>query len=152
MPLTNDESFRSRFNIRDEDTPTDSYVATASAVIEEWVGDEAYADAEGDSPDDFARALKLTEAENYLAMHYAFPVLSLQIESGVIVLADRSEGETVRQFNRPKEIKEGAQYFLDLAQELAAPYRQSLQGEASTGSMRPTLFGAAKALRRTLVC
>jgi hypothetical protein len=127
--LASEQSFRDKFNFRDTSIDIAEYLNTASLEIEAWVGTDVYGDAkkltDGNSataPTDVRRAYRLKLAETYLAMYYAYPALSVQIESGVVVLSDRSEGETIRQFNKPQDIRSGANAFLEMAEEAAAPY------------------------------
>jgi hypothetical protein len=153
--LVSDQSFRDKFNFRDTSIDIAEYLSTASLEVEAWVGADVYSDAErltdGDSattPMDVRRAYRLKLAETYLAMYYAYPALSVQIESGVIVLSDRSEGETIRQFNKPQDIRSGANAFLQMAEEAAGPYllsaesyRDETQDEPYSGVVRTSVFG-----------
>jgi hypothetical protein len=127
-PLVNDDTFRDRFVIKN-DVPVSDYVSTASETVKEWVGTEVYTDAEkldvGAGPTDLPRAKRLRLAELYLAMYYYYPAASIQIESGVIVMTDRSEGENggvIRSFEKPEQRREGREGFYDAAREIAAPY------------------------------
>lgn len=127
-PLIDDDTFRDRFVIKN-DVPVNDYVSSASETVKEWVGAEVYVDAEklgaDIGPTDPARAKRLRLAELYLAMYYYYPAASIQIESGVIVMTDRSEGENggvIRSFEKPEQRREGRQGFYDAAREIAAPY------------------------------
>jgi hypothetical protein len=122
MALVSGDTFRDRFTIK-SDVPVQDAVSAAGASIEEWVGAEAYTDSESETPSNPARAARLRLAELYLAMYYFYPTASLQIESGVIVATDRSEGDVVRSFETPKQRQEGRQGYYDMALDLAAPYR-----------------------------
>lgn len=150
--LISAQLFRGTYNFRDETIQLDTYLNSASAEIKQWVGTGAYADAEKQFDEDSStvcsnpeRAYRLQLAEIYLAMYYAYPVLALQVETGVIVLSDRDEGQLVRQFLKPGDIEAGAAVYLEKAKELTTPY---LSG---TATRRPT-SAVVKSKSRISVC
>ncbi len=137
MPLTSEQAFRDTFNFRDASIDITGYLDSASSEIRAWVGADVYAglSTEGSAPEDVRRARRLALAETYLSMHYAYPILATQVESGTVVLADRSEGDIVRQFPKPKEMAEGARVFYDQAAALAAPYMVAPESAVGMGGV-----------------
>jgi hypothetical protein len=144
MSLVTAETFRNTFNLRDSSVPLETYLSAASSEVKNWVGVQAYVDAEklsdgnpATNPDDVSRAHRLTLAETYLAMYYGYPAFSIQIESGVIVKADRSEGEVVRSFENARERREGRKGYYDMAVELVEPYLASISEPDQDESVVP---------------
>ncbi|UCH09067.1 MAG: hypothetical protein JSU61_07405 [Fidelibacterota bacterium] len=68
-----------------DDATLAPFFGPASRRLKEWVGNEAYSDAEQSTPEDGDRAAALKDAEGYLVLYYAAPRLNMVIgDSGII--------------------------------------------------------------------
>lgn len=123
--ITADE-IRERFDIDSEidDKRIEWHIGSASRRLRKWVGAAAYADAVLDNPTDADRKEDLKNAESHLAMHFAIIGLNSPLSGkGVVATAMSAEGREMRKYLSPKDTAELAQMYLDMADEIARPYK-----------------------------
>jgi hypothetical protein len=126
MPqLISADDLKDRFDISPDikQSRLDPNIGSASRRLRKWVGEDVYAQALGTDAqyDDLRSDLK--NAEAHLAYHFAvFGLNSPMSTKGMVVTSQSDKGGEMRKYLAPKETAELAQYFLDMAQEIAGPY------------------------------
>ena len=102
------------------------HIGSASRRLKGWVGAEVYTDALAEEPTDALRAEDLKNAEAALAMHFAVPGLNTKITPGGVIKTSKEAGSqasnVVVSYLTPNEIRQLAQIYLDMAEEIARPY------------------------------
>jgi hypothetical protein len=119
MPLIDVDALRERFDIDPEikDTRLTPHIGAASRRLRQWVGETTYALTDAETVED------LKNAEANLAFHFAILGLNSPMSTrGIVVQAQASEGKEIRKYLAPKESAELAEYFLNLAMEIAGVY------------------------------
>lgn len=129
MPLLTTDEFRERFDIDPDiaSTRIEPHIGSASRRLRAWVGgavyDAAAAAAVNGQDDDTDVINDLKSAEAHLAFHFGIWGFNAALSSkGAMMTATASEGREVRRYYTPKETAELAEYFLELAREIAGPY------------------------------
>lgn len=89
------------------------FFGPAGRRLKEWVGAEAYSDAEQSTPEDADRAAALKDAEAYLVLFYAAPRLNMVMNSSGIVTY-KTDGTSSDEFNylKPENLEELRQVWL----------------------------------------
>jgi hypothetical protein len=129
--LINPARLREYFSIASDikDERLTPHIGTASRRIRKWVGEAAYTDALSETPADVDRKDDLKNAEAQLAMHFAVPGLNTkQTVNGVaktIKEGGAMAGNVVFSYLTPTEIKQLAQIYFDVAEEIARLYMLS---------------------------
>ncbi len=105
------------------DSILNPFFGPAGRRLEEWVGSEAYSDAEQSTPEDPGRAAALKDAEAYLALYYAAPRLNMVIaDSGIITYKVAGASSDEFTYLKPKDLEELRQVWLRDAVSACQPY------------------------------
>jgi hypothetical protein len=121
-PLITADDFYERFDIDQtiDEKRIAPHIGAASRRLRKWVGDVIYASIDAVTIED------LKNAEAHLTYHFAiFGMNSPLSAKGVLTTAMSGESREVRSYLKPDETAKLAQYFLDLAREIAEPYLSS---------------------------
>lgn len=119
------DTFRERFDIDSEidDNRLKPAIGSASRRLRKWVTDAVY-DATLALADTADQKSDLQNAEAHLAMHFAIIGLNSPLSGkGVVATAMAAEGREMRKYLSPKDTAELAQMYLDMADEIARPYK-----------------------------
>ncbi len=98
------------------------HLVAASARLQRWVGEAAYADAGAASPVDQARADALTLAEARLALAELFTALAGNYQLGQGFVGGGSLGEGTANYLTPGQVERLMERHLAAAERLAGPY------------------------------
>jgi hypothetical protein len=98
------------------------FLTTASRRLHDWVGDEAYLDAQAETPADADRRDSLRAAEAHLAMHFALLGLNTVLRPGGVVRQEQVEGGVQIQYLSPSELDQLTAQYLAAAEELVRGY------------------------------
>ncbi len=105
------------------DSILNPFFGPAGRRLEEWVGSEAYSDAEEITPTDTARAAALKDAEAYLALYYAAPRLNMVIaDSGIITYKVTGTSSDEFTYLKPRDLEDLRQVWLRDAVSACQPY------------------------------
>ncbi len=107
------------------DSILNPFFGPAGRRLEEWVGSEAYSDAEQSTPEDPGRAAALKDAEAYLALYYAAPRLNMVIaDSGIVTYKVTTTGTSSDEFTylKPEDLEDLRQVWLRDAVSSCRPY------------------------------
>lgn len=99
-------------------------LASASKRLKSWIGETVYEETNSLADDD-EQKLILQNAEGHLALHYALLGLNTNLRSFGLVKSENVEGNTVIQYFSPTEIENFTSQYLELAQEIAAPFMET---------------------------
>ncbi|MEO6392518.1 MAG: hypothetical protein ABIP75_11745 [Pyrinomonadaceae bacterium] len=100
-------------------------LATAARRVRAWVGDDAYADAQAESPVDEVRRDNLRAAEAHLTLHFALLGLNTVLRPGGVVKQEQVEGGVLVQYLNPADLDSLAAQYLSAAEESARPYART---------------------------
>ena len=95
---------------------------TASLRLRDWVGADAYADAQAESPTDPTRRDVMRAAEAHLVMHFALLGLNTVLRPGGVVKQEQVEGSVLVQYLNPADLENLALQYLNAAEELSRAY------------------------------
>jgi len=105
------------------DSILNPFFGPAGRRLEEWVGSEAYSDAEQSTPEDTDRAAALKDAEAYLALYYAAPRLNMVIaDSGIITYKVTGTSSDEFTYLKPRDLEDLRQVWLRDAVSACRPY------------------------------
>jgi hypothetical protein len=122
-PLISADDLRDRFDISPDikDPRLTPAIGSASRRLRKWVGEMNYALASAGTDPDMLSDLQ--NAEAHLAYSLAiYGLNSPMTKKGVVTTSQSDQGKEMRKYLSPKETAELATYFLNVAQEIAAPY------------------------------
>lgn len=130
--------FREQFDVSKDftDKRIAPAIGAASRRLRKWVGDTLYNQAldpanNETTEQDVVEDLK--NAEAHLCFHYAITGFNSPLTTkGVVATSMSGEGKEMRKFLTPDETAKLANYFLELAREIAEPYMIS-DGTPTTG-------------------
>ena len=95
------------------DSILEPFFGPAGRRLKEWVGAEAYSDAEQTTPEDTDRAAALIDAEAYLVLFYAAPRLNMVIaDSGIITYKVTGASSDEFTYLKPEDLEELRQVWL----------------------------------------
>ncbi len=106
-----------------DDAILGNFSGPAALRLQEWVGEEAYTDAEQGTPSDPDRAAALKDAEAYLVLYFAAPRMNMVMaDSGIVTY--KIDGTSADEFTylKPKELEELRQVWLRDAASACRPY------------------------------
>ncbi|MEO8650503.1 MAG: hypothetical protein ABI539_15175 [Acidobacteriota bacterium] len=138
--------FRGRFDISEDivDGRITPNIGSASRRLRKWVGETNYQMAVVSPATEMAEDLK--NAEAHLTFHFAIFGFNSPLSSkGVVATSASSEGREMRKYLLPKESRELAENYLELAMEMAGPY---MPDDGSTTFELVTEDGGAEASTR----
>ncbi|UCH61887.1 MAG: hypothetical protein JSU77_08735 [Fidelibacterota bacterium] len=105
------------------DSILNPFFGPAGRRLKEWVGAEAYSDAEQSTPEDADRAAALKDAEAYLALYYAAPRLNMVIaDSGIITYKVTGTSSDEFTYLKPQDLEALRQVWLRDAVSACRPY------------------------------
>ena len=106
-----------------DDTILGNFFGPAALRLQEWVGTEAYTDAEQGTPGDPDRAAALKDAEAYLVLYFAAPRMNMVMaDSGIVTY--KIDGTSADEFTylKPQQLEELRQVWLRDADSACRPY------------------------------
>ncbi|UCD38470.1 MAG: hypothetical protein JSW54_03055 [Fidelibacterota bacterium] len=89
------------------------FFGPAGRRLKEWVGAEAYSDAEQSTPEDTDRAAALKDAEAYLVLYYTAPRLNMVMDdSGIVTYKTVGTSSDEFTYLKPEDLEELRQVWL----------------------------------------
>jgi hypothetical protein len=89
-----------------DDTALGPFFNPADRRLKEWVGEEAYADADLPSPTDPERSAALRDAEAYLVLYYSAPRLNMVLSgSGIVTYQSDTSTTDELTFLKPDQLE-----------------------------------------------
>lgn len=105
------------------DSILEPFFGPAGQRLKEWVGAEAYGDAEQTTPEDTDRAAALKDSEAYLVLFYAAPRLNMVIaDSGIVTYQVTGSSSDEFTYLKPEDLEELRQVWLRDAVSACQPY------------------------------
>lgn len=105
------------------DSILEPFFGPAGRRLKDWVGGEAYSDAEQTTPEDTERAAALKDSEAYLVLFYAAPRLNMVIaDSGIVTYQVTGTSSDEFTYLKPEDLEELRQVWRRDAVSACQPY------------------------------